>query len=333
MSKGKLTRRQLNAGLIGAGVTIFTPRFARAAEINLKHNHNLPVDSPLHKRATEMWAAIKSETGGKVDVQITRGGGDSTLDMLMEGSLAFTTLAGNGLSALVPAADVQATPYAFRNPAQVHAAIDGALGAYVGQELRAKGIYAIPGGCFENGMHQITSNNRAIRGPADFQGLKIRIPGSPVYQDFFRSMGAQIVTLNLTKLYDGLKSGMADAQDDPWDVVELFKLYEFQKYASATEHSWSGYNLIASQKIWQGLPADVQRVIETNTKKFVTLQRADNDALNTSLRADLAKRGMIFNEVDKASFRPVLAAFYPKWKAHIGTRTWDLLEAQVGHLG
>jgi len=146
-------------------------------------------------------------------------------------------------------------------------------------------------------------------------------------------MGAQIVTLNLTKLYDGLKSGMADAQDDPWDVVELFKLYEFQKYASVTEHSWSGYNLLASQKIWQGLPPDVQRVIETNTKKYVALQRADNDALNASLRADLAKRGMVFNEVDKASFRPVLAAFYPKWKAHIGTRAWDLLEAQVGHLG
>ena len=30
-------------------------------------------------------------------------------------------------------------------------------------ELRAKGIYAIPGGCFENGMHQITSNSRPIR--------------------------------------------------------------------------------------------------------------------------------------------------------------------------
>jgi TRAP-type transport system periplasmic protein len=182
-------------------------------------------------------------------------------------------------------------------------------------------------------MNLITSKNRAIRGPADFQGLKIRIPGSPVYQDFFRSMGAQIVTLNLTKLYDGLKSGQADAQDDPWDVVELFKLYEFQKYASATEHSWSGYNLIASQKVWEKLPADVQRTIETNTKKFVALQRADNDALNTSLRADLAKRGMIFNDVDKASFRGPLAAFYPKWKAHIGTRAWDLLEAHVGHLG
>ena len=331
MSDSTFTRRQVNFGLAAAGGAMLAPRGARAAEITLRHNHNLPVESPLHKRALEMWAAIRAETGGRVDVQITRG--DAGLPMLVDGGLAFMTLAGNGLASLVPAADVQATPYGFRNPAQVYAALDGELGAYLREELRAKGIYAIPGGCFENGMHQITSNNRPIRNASDFQGLKIRIPGSPVYQDFFKSMGAQVVTLNLTRLYEGLKAGMAEAQDDPWDVVELFKLYEFQKYASVTEHSWSGYNLLASQKVWQDLPADVQRIIETNTKKFVALQRSDTDALNNALRADLAKRGMMFNDVDKASFRPTLTAFYPSWKQHIGARAWDLLEAHVGRLG
>jgi tripartite ATP-independent transporter DctP family solute receptor len=331
MAEFTLSRRQVNAGLAAAGGMVLAPRRARAAEIMLRHNHNLPVESPLHKRATEMWAAVKAETGGRVDVQIARG--EAGLDKLVAGEPAFMTLAGNGLASLVPAADVQATPYAFRNPAQVYAALDGEVGAYLREELRAKGIYAVPGGCFENGMHQITSNSRPIRNASDFQGLKIRVPGTPVYQDFFKSMGAEIVTMNLTRLYEGLRSGMAEAQDDPWDVVELFKLYEFQKYASVTEHSWSGYNLLASQKVWQGLPADVQRVIETNTKKFVALQRADTDALNEHLRADLAMRGMIFNEVDKASFRPTLTAFYPKWKQHVGTRAWDLLESHVGKLG
>ena len=215
-----------------------------------------------------MWAAVRAETGGRVDVQITRDG-NATLDMLTKGDLAFMTLAGNGLASLMPAADVQATPYGFRNPAQVYRALDGELGDYLRGELRAKGLYAVPGGCFENGMHQITSATRPIRTAADFQGLKMRVPGSPVYQDFFKSLGAQIVTTNLTRTYDALKSGLVEAQDDPWDVVELFKFYEVQKYASVTEHSWSGYNMLASMKVWQGLPADVQGVIETNTRKFV----------------------------------------------------------------
>jgi tripartite ATP-independent transporter DctP family solute receptor len=260
------TRRYVNFGLAAAGGMMLAPRRARAADFTLRHQHGLPEDSPLHKRALQMWAAIRAETGGRVDVQITRDG-NASLDMLTKGDLAFMTLAGNGLASLMPAADVQATPYGFRNPAQVYRALDGELGDYLRGELRTKGLYAVPGGCFENGMHQITSATRPIRTAADFQGLKIRVPGSPVYQDFFKSMGAQIVTTNLTRTYDALKSGLVEAQDDPWDVVELFKFYEVQKYASITDHSWSGYNMLASMKVCK-VCLRVQKVIETNTRKL-----------------------------------------------------------------
>jgi len=193
--------------------------------------------------AKPMPARFSSPPG--VDVQIVHT--DGGLDNLVKGDLAFTTLAGNGLAALLPAADVQATPYGFRNPAQVYRAMDGALGEYLRDELRAKALYALPGGCFENGMHQITGT-RPIRSAADMQGLKIRVPGSPVYQDFFKALGAQVFTMGLGATLAALKSGMVEAQDDPWDVVELFKFYEAQKYASITDHSWSGYNLLANLK-------------------------------------------------------------------------------------
>src|SRR5258708_8712938 len=290
MANSIFTRRHVSFGLAAAGGMMLAPRRASAADFTLRHQHGLPVDSPLHKRALQMWAAIRTETGGRVDVQITQDG-NASMDMLTKGELAFMTLAGNGLASLMPVADVQATPYGFRNPAQVYRALDGALGDYLRGELRSKDLYAIPGGCFENGMHQITSATRPIHTAADIQGLKMRVPGSPAYQDFFKSLGAQIVTTNLTRTYDALKSGVVEAQDDPWDVVELFKFYEMQQYSSITDPSSSGYNMLASMKVWQSLPADVQSVIETNTRKFVALQRADNDALNVDLRRDLERKG------------------------------------------
>ncbi len=42
---------------------------------------------------------------------------------------------------------------------------------------------------------------------------------------------------------------------------------------------------------------------------------------------------MVFNEVDRASFKPALAEFYPRWRDDIGRRTWDLLVAHTGPLG
>ena len=136
-------------------------------------------------------------------------------------------------------------------------------------------------------MHQLTSSVRPIRTAADIRGLKLRVPGSKLYQDFFRSLGADVHTLNLNRTHDALKAGEIDSQDDPWDDVELLKLYEFQKYGSMTNHSWSGYNALANLKRWQSFPPDVQRAIETNTRKYVQLQRTDTDRLNGELRVGL----------------------------------------------
>src|ERR1700704_5314459 len=121
MADSIFTRRHVNFGLAAAGGMMLEPRRARAADFTLRHSHGLPVDSPLHKRALQMWAAIRTETGGRVDVQITRDG-NASLDMLTKGELAFMTLAGNGLASLMPAADGRATPHGFPTPQPGHRA-------------------------------------------------------------------------------------------------------------------------------------------------------------------------------------------------------------------
>jgi tripartite ATP-independent transporter DctP family solute receptor len=253
--------------------------------------------------------------------------------MLIRGEIDFYTVAGNGLTGVIPAADVQATPYAFRDQAQALRIIDGELGSYLREELKAKGLYLMPFGCFDNGIHQITTAAKPVRSAADLQGLKMRIPGSQTYHEFFRTFGAVTTAMNINMLHDALKSGRVESQDDPLDVAELFRLYEVQKYMSITNHSWSGYNLLANLKMFQALPSDVQTVIERNTKKYTHLQRADTAGLNRKLKAELIKRGMVFNDADISSFRAPLGQFYVRWKNWIGAKATGLLEAQAGKLG
>lgn len=332
-----ITRRRFSV-TAAAGLTLIC-RHARAADFSMRQYHNQPVEAPLHKRLTAMWAQVEKETRGRVHVSITpennrmKDGDPDPLAMLQRGELEFYTVAGNGLTGLVPAADVQATPYAFRDQAQALRAMDGDLGDYLREEFKAKGLYAVPRGCFDNGMHQITTAAKPVRTAADLQGLKMRIPGSRLYQEFFRTFGAVTTGMNLNMLHDALKSGRVEAQDDPLDVAELFKLYEVQKYMSITNHSWSGYNLLANLKTWQALPADVQAVIELNTQKATRLQRADAAGLNRTLRGELTRRGMLFNDADTASFRAPLGAYYARWKESIGSKAAALLEAHVGKLG
>jgi TRAP-type C4-dicarboxylate transport system substrate-binding protein len=228
--------------------------------------------------------------------------------------------------------NVQNIPFSFRTQAQVYDAMDGDLGDYLRGEMNSKGIYGLRRGCFENGLHQITCATRPIRTADDLQGLKMRSPNAPIYIDAWKTLGTEPVVANLDKLYETLKSGAAEAQADPFAIIELLKLYEVQKYVSVTNHTWSGFNLITNRKLWQRFPPTVQDVIERNVAKFATLQRADNDTLNTEARARLMRRGMTFNETETSSFRTRLQPFYGRWKETLGRQCWSLLEAHVGTL-
>ena len=67
--------------------------------------------------------------------------------------------------------------------------------------------------------------------------------------------------------------------------------------------------------------------------KYVRVQRTDQEALNTALRQDFVKRGLVFNDVEQAAFRAKLPAVYATWKERLGTKCWTLVEAEVGQLG
>jgi TRAP-type C4-dicarboxylate transport system substrate-binding protein len=175
--------------------------------------------------------------------------------------------------------------------------------------------------------------SRAVATPEDFAGMKIRVPPGQMMIDTFGAFGAQPVTTSANQIYDALKTGKVDAQENPLAILQGFKLYELVKYVSLTNHMWSGFNAMAHPATWNALPADIQDVIERNYTKYVRLQRQEQGAFNASLRDDFAKRGLLFNDTDQAAFRARLPAVYATWKEKLGSRCWSLVEAEVGKLG
>ena len=310
----------------------------RAADYRFRQFHNQAAASPLHRRLVEMWAAIGAETKGRVATEVfaenagLAGSDPLALNMLMAGELDFFTLMGGILGQAVPVAEVQQVPFAFRTAAEAHAAADGALGDYLRAEMAAKGIHGFPVGAFDNGMRQTSSTRRPITVPKDFEGLRIRLPAGQMFTDTFRALGAEPVTINVNGIYDALRTGKVDAQENPLAVNEVFRLYEVQKHLAMTNHMWSGFNLMANGALWRRLPEDIQAVIERTAARFVHAQRGDQGRFNTGLRTTLAQRGMVFNPVDPAPFRARMAPVYAAWRDKLGHKCWTLLEGHVGTL-
>jgi tripartite ATP-independent transporter DctP family solute receptor len=285
-----------------------------------------------------MWAAIEKETKGRVAARVFPQNNNlptsdpGALKLLVAGEIQFFTLMGGILGTVVPVAEVQQVPFAWRTAPDAHRAADGALGAYVREEMAAKGIHGFAVGAFDNGMRQITPVTRPVAAPGDLKGMRMRVPAGEMVADTFRSFGAEPVVINSAQIHESLKSRKVDAQENPLALVENFRLYEVVKYVSMTNHMWSGFNQLAHLPTWQKLPKDIQGVIDRNVATYVRLQRDDQERANGRLRAELTKRGLIFNDVDPAPFRRQLSGFYAKWKKTLGTRCWTLLEQTSGPL-
>jgi TRAP-type transport system periplasmic protein len=337
MRKG-WTRRSLLAGAAALGPALIV-RPARAAEYTFAQYHNQAATGTLHKNLVAMWAAVLAETNGRVETTVypennkLPGGDPDALKMLIAGEIQFFTLMGGIIGTVVPVAEAQQLPFAFKSAADAHKAIDGPLGHYIGEEMAAKGMYLFPVAAFDNGMRQVASISRPVANPSDFAGMKIRVPPGQMMLDTFGAFGAQPVTTSANQIYDALKTGRVDAQENPLAILEGFRLYELVKYVSLTNHMWSGFNAMANLTTWKALPDDISSVIERNFTKYVRAQRQDQAALNASLRDDFVKRGLVFNEIDQAAFRAKLPGVYAIWKEKLGAKCWSLVEAEVGKLG
>jgi tripartite ATP-independent transporter DctP family solute receptor len=333
----RLSRRAFLAAATVGSASVLAHRAHAQAHVRFIQYHNQNAESSLHLRLTEMWTAVAAETGGRVETQVfplnnkVAGSDPAALKMLVAGEIQFFTLMGGVLSNVVPVADAQQVPFAFRSAPHAHEAMDGPLGAYIREEMAAKGIHGFPVGAFDNGIRQMTLVRKPVTVPADLAGVRMRVPDGQLFQDLFRTLGAEPVVINSIDIYAALKDGRADAQENPLALVDSFKLYEVVRHVSMTNHMWSGFNQMAHLPTWRRLPADIQAVIERHLARAVRLQRQDQENANGRLRAELTKRGLVFNDVDQAPFRRALSGFYGNWKNRLGSKCWTLLEEAAGN--
>ena len=333
----RLSRRSVIAGITAVGSVRVKPM--QAAEYTFAQYHNQPAGGTLHRNLVGMWEAVRTETNGRVVTAVHAensklpGGDPEAFQKLLSGEIQFFTLMGGIIGTVVPVAEAQQVPFAFPSARDAHKAIDGPFGRYIGEEMSAKGMHLFPVAGFDNGMRQVTTISRPIVHPDDLAGMKIRVPPGQMIFDTFAAFGAQPVTTPANQIYNALKSGRVEAQENPLAIMEGYKLDEMIRYVSMTNHMWSGFNLMAHLRTWQGVPDDIKAVIERGAAKYVRQQREEQGKLNAGLRDTFVARGVAFNEVDQGAFRARLPAVYATWKEKLGSKCWGLLEVEAGKLG
>ncbi len=185
-------------------------------------------------------------------------------------------------------------PYALRNVREAEQVLDGPLGKKLQARLEDRGVIGL--GFWEIGFRQITNNRRPITKWEDLNGVKMRVVASPVFLDYFNSLGATAVAMPIVEVYQALESRAMDGEDNPIGNIATMKFNEVQKYLSITNHVYTSYTLTASKKTWTSLNADEQKLIREAAEEAKTYERQTARDFNSRLVADLQK-SMQVNEV------------------------------------
>ncbi|WP_460448743.1 TRAP transporter substrate-binding protein [Alsobacter sp. SYSU BS001988] len=334
-----LTRRTVLRALAAApaATVVGMPLVARAAEFELKYGNNLPLTHPLNIRAQEAADRIRTETNGRVDIKIfpnnQLGGDTDMLSQVRNGAITFFTPSALVIATLVPVAAINAVGFAFADYDQVWSAMDGKVGAHVRAAISKVNLFAFEK-MWDNGFRQMTTSGKPIETAKDMDGLKIRVPVSPLSISMFKALASAPASLQFSEVYSALQTRIVDAQENPLPIIQVAKLYEVQKNCALSNHIWDGFWFIANGRAWNGLPADLQTIVSNAINEAGVKQREDIKALNATVQKDLESKGLAFNRTNPDSFRAKLrnGGFYSEWKGRFGDEAWGLLEGAVGKL-
>jgi TRAP-type transport system periplasmic protein len=152
------------------------------------------------------------------------------------------------------------------------------------------------------GMRHVTNSNRAIKGPADLKGLKIRTMPSPIGRVAMDELGASPTPMAFPEVYSALQMGVIDGQENPPATIAANKFYEVQKYLSLTGHTTQSIVLCINESFYQGLSPELRKIFQEaaiDAGKYQSdLQLKDNMQSIEQLK----QKGMAINNIDRAEF-------------------------------
>lgn len=337
MNRDASTRARFIGGAAAGFASIAIVRSpARAAEYTFKWGHATQLNHPLHVNAVRVKNAVLARSKGRLAIELfpnnTLGGDPAMLAQARSGAIQLYSGYGGIFSSVAPSAGIEGVGFAFKSQAQALAAFDGPLGAYVRKEMDSKGFMT-----FEkpwvNGFRQITTSTKPIRTVADMEGLKIRTPPSKIWVDMFKELGASPTPIAASEMYVALQTHVVDAQENPFTILETYRLFEVQKYVSVTNHMWSNFWNVANADAFHALPPDLQTILREEMSAKASSNRREMELSNASLAEKMGRvYGMRINVVETLPFRAKLKPFYAKEKVDFGPEAWGLLEKSVGTL-
>lgn len=265
-------------------------------QIVLRYAHMNAPTSVAGKQAILFAELVAKKTNGAVKVDVFPSSQLGTLQEMAEqvstGTVAFHHNTMAGIGSLYPDFGALDTPYLYRDVdhlMKVANAASPVMQKLSAELVKAKGVRVLY--TFYFGTRELTAS-KEVKSPKDLEGVKIRAIPFPIYMAAVEGMGAVATPVDWADVPTALATGTVAGQENPVDTILSAKLYEIQKYLMLTDHIMGAECVVANEKVFAGLPADIQaQILEAAAETSAQATQMTRD-LEAQQLAELKAKGM-----------------------------------------
>ena len=259
---------------------------------------------------------LAERTEGRLDVQVFPSGqlfkGPDVPKALAQGSIEMGVPIILYISRVVPNAGLLDLPSFYgRTPEEIHAIMDGAIGAELNAEIESKMGVHVLGRNLDLGHGSIFTTERALNSLNDLDGLTLRVPGSPAARARYDSLGVESVAISFADVPIALSQKSIDGLMTTHETIRSAKLWESGlKYAIDTKGTFLQYVPMIGNSTWDSFDPDLREIISDTWSDTVDGARALAAERQASARTEAIDNGIAVvaaTQEELADFRAVLA--------------------------
>ena len=284
-----------------------------------------PLGYPTVEAISRMGKKLEAATNGRISIQMfpsmQLGGEKEMIEQAQIGALQIARISVGAMGPVVDEVNVFNLPFVFRDEAHMRKVIDGPIGqALLERMTNGPGSRLVALGWMDAGTRNVYAK-KAVTGPADLKGMKIRMMGNPLFVETMNAMGGNGVAMGFNELFSALQTGVVDGAENNPPTLLAQNHYTVSKVMSLTGHLIIPEIFVFSKKTWESLSKEDQALLKKLSAEAQQEQRKLWDAYTQEAETKLKAAGVQFVATDKAAFykatQPIRDKYGSKYAALI----------------
>jgi len=318
---------KLHSLLLGLLALVFSAAAMAQQPIVIKFSHVVSPDTPKGKGAERYKELVEKRTGGRVKVELYPN------SQLYKDREEMEALQLGAVQMLAPSMakfgpmglrefELFDLPYIFPSSEVLYRVMDGEIGRKLFDKMETKGIKGLA--YWDNGFKSFSAN-RPLRKLDDFKGLKTRIQSSKVLEAQMKALGANPQAMAFSEVYTALQTGTVDGTENPHSNFYTQKMNEVQKHMTISDHGYIGYAVVVNKKFWEGLPADIRKILDEAmvdaTKYERVIARVENDEALAKVKAAKTTEVYVLPDSERLVWQKAMLPVHKQFEEAIGKET------------